>query len=80
VLKRTDLAFLHFSQVYPLHPAAAGIMKRAERRIILENNATAQLGKLIRQQTGIGFEGRILKYDGFPFLLEEVVERLEVLL
>lgn len=80
VLNRTDLAFLHFSQVYPLHPAAAGIMRRAEKRIILENNATAQFGKLIGQQTGIGFEGRVLKYDGFPFLLEEVVERLEALL
>jgi 2-oxoglutarate/2-oxoacid ferredoxin oxidoreductase subunit alpha len=80
ILMRKDLAFLHFSQVYPLYPKAPEIMKRFEKRIIIENNATAQFGKLIRQQTGIEFEGRILKYDGLPFMLEEVVEKLEALL
>ncbi len=80
ILKGGDLAFLHFSQVYPLWPKAAEIIRRFEKRIIIENNATAQFGKLIRQQTGIEFEGRILKYDGLPFMLEEVVEKLEALL
>ncbi len=80
ILKPRDLAFLHFSQVYPLWPKAGDIIKRFDKRIIIENNATAQFGRLIRQQTGIEFQGRILKYDGLPFMLEEVVEKLEALL
>ncbi len=80
VLGRDDLAFLHFSQVYPLPTRTVEILDRSQRRIVIENNATAQFARLIRQHTGIVFDGKILKYDGMPFLLEEVVEQLEALL
>jgi 2-oxoglutarate/2-oxoacid ferredoxin oxidoreductase subunit alpha len=79
VLQRKDMAFLHFSQVYPLHQGALEIIKRSKRRIIIENNATAQFGKLISFNTGMTFDEKILKYDGMPFMLEEVVERLNSL-
>ncbi|HVN71877.1 MAG TPA: 2-oxoacid:acceptor oxidoreductase subunit alpha [Desulfomonilia bacterium] len=80
VLNRRDVSFLHFSQVYPLHPKAQEFIRRAEKRIIIENNATSQFARLIKQQTGIEFEGKILKYDGMPFMLEDVAEKLDSLL
>ena len=80
ILQRKDLSFLHFSQVYPLHPKAGELINRAEKRFIIENNATAQFGKLIRLHTGIEFDGKILKFDGMPFMLEEVVEQLDALM
>ncbi len=80
ILQRKGLSFLHFSQVYPLHPKAGELINRAEKRFIIENNATAQFGKLIRLHTGIEFDGKILKFDGMPFMLEEVVEQLDVLM
>jgi 2-oxoglutarate ferredoxin oxidoreductase subunit alpha len=80
ILQRDDLSFLHFSQVYPLHTRAGELIKRAEKRIIIENNATAQFGKLIRLKTGIEFDEKILKFDGMPFMLEDVVESLGALL
>ncbi len=76
-LSRSDTAFLHFKQVYPLASETAEFLKRAKRLIIVENNATAQFGKLIRLQTGIDIERRILKYSGIPFSVEEVVSELE---
>ena len=80
VLGRKDLSFLHFSQVYPLHPNAASLIGRAQKKIVIENNATSQFARLVRMHTGIAFDAAILKFDGWPFLLEEVVERLEALL
>jgi 2-oxoglutarate/2-oxoacid ferredoxin oxidoreductase subunit alpha len=79
ILKRKDIALLHFSQVYPLHQGSLELIKHAKKRIVIENNATAQFGKLISLNTGIGFDEKILKYDGMPFMLEDVVERLDAL-
>jgi len=77
VLDRDDLAFLHFPQVYPLCGKTRQRLEKAQKRIIIENNATSQLGKLIKLKTGIDFEDSILKYDGMPFMVEDVVEKLE---
>jgi 2-oxoglutarate ferredoxin oxidoreductase subunit alpha len=74
---RDDIAFLHFSQVYPLHGSTAGMLLRAEKRIIIENNFSGQFARLIKQETGLDFHERILKYDGLPFMLEDLISRLE---
>jgi 2-oxoglutarate ferredoxin oxidoreductase subunit alpha len=76
-LGRDDLAFLHFGQVYPLPAEGAGYLERAGKRVIIENNATSQFGQLIRLETGLDFHERILKYNGLPFSVEEVREKLE---
>lgn len=77
VLGNPDIAFLHFSQVYPLPEQTAGLLLQARRRIIIEGNATGQFGRLIKTHTGIDFDARFLKFDGMPFMLEEVIARVE---
>ncbi len=52
----------------------AGILGKSGKTILIENNATGQLGKLIAQQTGIIIEDKILKFDGRQFFIEELVE------
>lgn len=74
VLGREDLAFCHVSQIFPFHEDLKTHMARAEQVIIIENNATSQLGKLIKLHTGVDIESKILKYSGLPFSVEEVVE------
>ncbi len=66
------VSMLHFSQVYPIHESAKGLIEKAGRRIILEGNATSQFGKLLRREVGVEFDERILKYDGIQFTVEEV--------
>jgi 2-oxoglutarate ferredoxin oxidoreductase subunit alpha len=75
--KYDDISFLHFKQVYPLHPDTADYLKKAEKSIIFENNATSQFGKLIKLYTGIEIQEKILKYNGLPFTVEEVKKALE---
>jgi len=79
-LKRKDLSFLHFKQVYPLHPETADYLKRAKRVVMVEGNANAQFASLIRLETGIGIDDVILKYDGSQFSVEELADRLEAIL
>ena len=47
-LGREDTALLHFKQVYPLHPDTVDYLQKAEKRVIVENNGTAQFGQLLR--------------------------------
>jgi 2-oxoglutarate ferredoxin oxidoreductase subunit alpha len=76
---RSDTAFLHFSQVYPLHKDTAFFLGRARKKIIIENNATSQFGTLLKLSTGMEMDRKILKYNGMPFMLEEIVEAIKKL-
>ncbi len=74
---RGDIAVMHCSQVYPLHPWVSNAMRKAERTIIIEQNATGQFARLIRGMTGVPADRSILKYDGLPFSVEELTERIK---
>jgi 2-oxoglutarate ferredoxin oxidoreductase subunit alpha len=76
-LGRNGVSALHFRQVYPLASKTAEYLKKAKELILIENNATSQFGKLIKLQTGIDIERKILKYNGLPFSVEEVLGGLK---
>lgn len=70
-------AALVFGDVYPLpQKLLKETAPRAGRIINIEQNATGQLGDLIREQTGIACTGSILKYDGRQLSGEEIAERI----
>jgi 2-oxoglutarate ferredoxin oxidoreductase subunit alpha len=79
-LGRDDTSLLHFKHVYPLPNETPDFLSKAEKTVIIENNATSQFGKLIKLHTGIDIDNRILKYNGLSFSVEEVTERLKGLL
>jgi 2-oxoglutarate ferredoxin oxidoreductase subunit alpha len=79
-LGREDLAFLHFKQVYPLHPDTSNYLKKATKLVIIENNATSQFGKLINLQTGFDIKEQVLKYNGLSFSVEEIEDNLRTIL
>lgn len=76
-LKRIPgLAYLHYEYLYPLKVDL--VQRYADSGVeisIIENNATGQLGGLLKQQvTGLKLHESLLKYDGRPFFVEEVSE------
>lgn len=75
-LGRKDIAFAHFSQVYPVPKSAKALLSRAKRRILVENNVTGQFGNLLKQETLMDFDARILKYNGMQFSVEELVQKI----
>ncbi|RDE10768.1 MAG: 2-oxoacid:acceptor oxidoreductase subunit alpha [Candidatus Thorarchaeota archaeon] len=76
--ERRDIAVLHFNQVYPLHESVTSYLGKAKKLAIVENNAGCQFGRLLQVETNISIpaENCLLKYDGMPFSVEEVVEFL----
>ena len=79
-ISRNDTAILHFKQLHPLHEKTIDYLKKAEKRIIIEGNATSQFGKLIKLKTGFDLEKRILKYNGLSFTVEELTGELRNIL
>lgn len=79
-LGREDLSFLHFKQIYPLPEGTREFLRKAEKLVIIENNATSQFGKLIKLNTGLEIQEKILKYSGLPFSVEEIVNSLQEIL
>jgi 2-oxoglutarate ferredoxin oxidoreductase subunit alpha len=79
-LGRDDISFLHFKQVYPLHEGTKDYLQKAEKNVIIENNATSQFGKLVKLYTGIDIEAKILKYSGLAFSVEEVAAEIKRIL
>jgi 2-oxoglutarate/2-oxoacid ferredoxin oxidoreductase subunit alpha len=76
--KDRKVAMLHFSEVYPF-PVAEDwleILREARLTICVENNATGQFALLVKSETGYVFDAIINRYDGRPFLTEELMGEL----
>jgi len=70
-----------FVQILYLEPFQKDIKKyfKDKNVILVENNATGQLGKLIAEKTGffIPENNKILRFDGRPFLADELREEIQ---
>ncbi|MFC1957481.1 2-oxoacid:acceptor oxidoreductase subunit alpha [Chloroflexota bacterium] len=68
---------LHFNELWPFPvDAVTGILDKARKSYVVENNATGQLAHLIKAETGRGTSGKILKYDGRPFTPAYIAEEI----
>lgn len=76
------IALLHFSEIYPLPLSDKfdylNFIRSAKLSICIENNATGQFARLVRAETGYEFGAQIHRYDGRPFLLEELIGEINV--
>ncbi len=71
------LAPVHFPQVYPLPIAGKKLLAKMKHIVVIENNAAGQFADLLEREYGIAVTERILKYDGNPFSVEEVMKKLK---
>ena len=79
-INKKNISFLHFRQIYPIHQNTINYLKKAEKTIIVENNATSQFSKLIRLHTGYEIKHKILQYNGLPFNVETVEKQIKQIL
>ncbi|MFA5974589.1 MAG: 2-oxoacid:acceptor oxidoreductase subunit alpha [Elusimicrobiota bacterium] len=63
-----------------LSEGVTSVLSKCKRLVMIENNFSSQMARLIRMETGIHITDRILKYDGEPFLLSDVYEPLKKIL
>lgn len=71
-----DVAFLFCPQVYPLHESMKSYLEKADKVIFIENNQVGQFADLCRTELCFESDARILKYNGMPFSVEELTERI----
>ena len=82
VLKRQGVSVgaLSFGDVYPLpQEKLRKYWKQARAVYSVEQNATAQLAKLIRMETGLTCTDSVLKYDGRQLSVDDIVKGLGAL-
>ena len=75
-INNQNIAFLYFKQVYPLNKNILDYFKNAKKVICVENNYAGQFANLLKQELGINVDEKILKYNGLPFSVEELVIKI----
>lgn len=73
---RTDAAYLHFKQVYPLPNNIDQWFEGVRNIFVVENNYSGQFASLLEKH-GANIAGRIVKYNGEPFSVEELTEKIK---
>jgi 2-oxoglutarate ferredoxin oxidoreductase subunit alpha len=73
-----DVNLLHLNELWPFPAeAVSNVVDRSSRSFVVESNATGQLARLIRSETGKKVTGKILKFDGRPFTPALIVGELK---
>jgi 2-oxoglutarate ferredoxin oxidoreductase subunit alpha len=74
-----EISYLHYEYLYPLKTNTLEELIAKDRRLILiENNQTGQFGNLIMEQTGYEFKEKLLKFNGRPFFIEDILNFLNI--
>ncbi len=72
-----ESAFIHFTYVFPLDSEkVVSVFKDNKKYILIENNSQGQFGKLLRMETGIDIQEKILRYDGRMITPEDIINKL----
>ncbi len=75
--KQPRVGYLHYTYLWPLKTERLEkLMKKAKKIVLVEQNHLGQLGMLLKMQCGIDIPQKILKYDGRPFFVDELVRDL----
>jgi 2-oxoglutarate/2-oxoacid ferredoxin oxidoreductase subunit alpha len=76
--KGIETGFYHFNHIYPLDKEKVSqlLKKNNKRYLLVENNALGQFGKILAMEAGLDFEEKILRYDGRPITVEEIIEKI----
>jgi len=65
--------YLHYAYIWPLRTETLDKFMVDNQNVhLIEGNHTGQLGNLIEQQTSYRFAGRLLKWNGRPFFIEDL--------
>jgi len=76
-IKGLDVCALQILYIEPFPKKVEKILRGKKNIILIENNSTGQLGNVVREKTGIEIKNKILKYDGRPFLYDELKYLIE---
>lgn len=69
-----NIAYMHYEYLYPTKlQTLLNLSTSGKRLVLIENNQTGELGKILTEASGYQFREKILRYDGRPFFLEDIL-------
>jgi 2-oxoglutarate ferredoxin oxidoreductase subunit alpha len=75
--KGVPAALLHFSELWPLPELKLPCdLKKIEKIVAVEGNATAQFASLFSAHTGVNITEKVLRYDGRPLTANYIIKKL----
>ncbi len=78
LLELPDFRFLQISYLSPFpREQVSNEIKKSQKVILVENSATGLLADVVAEQTGFMIKDKILKYDGRPFIPEDIIKELK---
>jgi 2-oxoglutarate ferredoxin oxidoreductase subunit alpha len=76
--KEKKVNLIHFTYLYPFDSETIeGIIEESNKNVVVENNKTSKLAKIIMMNTGHRIKNKILKYSGRQFLPGEIISGIE---
>lgn len=75
-INNDDIGFLYFKQLYPLNNSVLRFFENKKKIICVENNYTGQFANLLKLELEVQVNEKILKYNGLPFSVEELVFKI----
>jgi len=80
-LLKEDGISSNYQQILYINPfpkdEVKSVLNKSGKKVIVENNKSAQLEGIIREQTGIGISDCILRYDGRQFTPERIYKKIK---
>lgn len=78
-IKDLDAKAMQFLILEPFSKKVKAEIEKSKNILVVENNVTSQLSKLIAEKTGIFIndKNKILRYDGRPFLSDELESEIK---
>ncbi len=74
----TPARMVHLSELWPFpKEVVQQALGQAQKTVLVEMNATGQLNRLLRQETGLQADELVLKYDGAPLTPEYILRGLK---
>ncbi|MBU0586905.1 2-oxoacid:acceptor oxidoreductase subunit alpha, partial [Candidatus Micrarchaeota archaeon] len=71
---------LHFIYLFPLDARSLKkTFKQLKKKVMIENNSTAQFAGILREYTGLRPDFKLLKYDARQFFPEEIVQEVQLM-
>jgi len=74
----SNVKMLHLSEIWPFPvEAVSNELKISDNSISVESNSTGQMAHLIRAETGVEVDKKILRFDGRPITPQYIVREFE---
>ncbi len=71
------IGYLHYKYIYPFkYQKLLELTKKNTKIVLIENNQSNGLGKLIKQETNFYISNTINNFDGRPFFVDDILEYL----